>query len=346
MVFLVRGPLRCCLVLFFLFPTGAILLLFINKINALHNKQQNGQSDDGNGNKGDIATANDQTNASAETSPDERTDSTSNQQHSTETSTPTEVNTAETDQDETHPAEPSYSRILNFLYECIKEPRVVQDVTMYPCTKQSISDWLDHEHTALLQSTPASVPQPPQPNQTDNLIASIGSLTAAMADQHLRDIDSKSTKPTDTLKKFDALAPITKNTIILCTMVPNMEQDELHDIEPTAAWASLIGQKSSTSIVRTIEHAMRNRGCMVYLQKGMYNDFRHGTIASSPDPFERNDLCVFLTAPEETKRVKEDRFRELEEKAARNKFENDGIGSLTSNEVHFPKPATCSALTA
>ena len=78
----------------------------------------------------------------------------------------------------------------------------------------------------------------------------------------------------------------------------------------------------------------------------MYNDFFHGTIASSPNPFERNGLCVFLKAPEETKRVKEDRLRELEEKAARNKFENDGIGSLTSNEVHFPKPATCSALTA
>ena len=125
---------------------GIILLLFINKINALHNKQQNGQSDDGNGNitKGDIATANDQTNASAETSPDERTDSTSNQQHSTETSTPTEVNTEETDQDEAHLAEPSYSRILKFLYECIKEPRVVQDWTMYPCTEQSTSDWLGH----------------------------------------------------------------------------------------------------------------------------------------------------------------------------------------------------------
>ena len=296
---------------------GAILLLFINKINALHIKQQHGQSDDGNGDitEGDTATANDQTSTSADTLPDEQTDTASNQQHSTEISTTEETNAYETDQDEAHSTEPSYSRILNFLYECIKEPRVVQDVIMHPCTKQSTSDWLDHQHTALLQSTHTSVPQPPQTSQTHNLIASIGSLTAAMADRHLRDMDAKPSKTTDILKKFDALALITKNTTILCITMPNMDQDELHEIEPTAAWSSLIGQKSSTTIVRTIEHTMSNRGCMVYLQKGTCNDFRHGTIASSPDPFARNGLCVFLMAPEETKRVKEDRLRELEEKS-------------------------------
>ena len=42
-------------------------------------------------------------------------------------------------------------------------------------------------------------------------------------------------------------------------------------------------------------------------------------------------------APEETKRVKEDRIRELEEKAARNKLDNEDIGLLTSNEAYFPK---------
>ena len=42
-------------------------------------------------------------------------------------------------------------------------------------------------------------------------------------------------------------------------------------------------------------------------------------------------------APEETKRVKEDWLRELEEKAERNKLDKDDIELLTSNEVYFPK---------
>ena len=329
---------------------GAILLRFIHKINKLQT------SNTTTGTQSDIDTTEDD-NAIASGAEDPTNAMTNTTTASSSTSATTTIaqpsadsentnqdhpNPSDSNVNEPHPAEPNFSRIINFLYECIKEPRVIQSVAINTCTKQSTIEWLDHQHSAILDPSdrPTATTAIPQANNahTETLIASIGSLTAAMAERQLRDLDSKQqSKTTDGIKKFDNLAPITKNTTILCTMVPDMHQDELHEIEPSAAWTSLIGLKSSTTIVRTIEHAMRNRGCLVYLQKGMCNDFRHGTIASSPDPFERNGLCVFLMAPEETKRFKVDRLRELEEKAARNKLDKDDIELLTSNDVYFPK---------
>ena len=329
---------------------SSVLLLFINKINSMFNEDQaqapippaesNDETDPTSN-----TTNNDQTpdpeqqeatsgNTASANSTSDNTELTNNDANET-------TDSNENDDNEGHPASASFSRILNFLCECVKNPRVISDVTITTCTKQSTASWVDHLHTELLGRNPTISTNPATTGinpQTNSLIESMGALTAAMADRQLKDMEAKSNpKSSDATKKFDNLPPITKNTTILCTMVPDMSQEELPEIEPTAAWLSLIGIKSSMTIVRTIEHTMRNRGCIVYLQKGMCNDFRHGTIASSPDPFERNGLCVFLMAPEETKRVKEDRLREIEEKASRNKLNQDDIELLTSNEVYLPK---------
>ena len=149
------------------------------------------------------------------------------------------------------------------------------------------------------------------------LVERIGELTAEMARRHLADMEEKKeAKTNETTRKFDALPPIVRNITIMCTMVPGMEQEDLQEITPTEAWNSFIGLKSGTYIQSTLQHVLRSKGCLVYLQNGMCNEFRHGTIASYPDPFERNGLCIFLMSPEETKQVKADRLRELEEKSA------------------------------
>ena len=270
--------------------------------------------------------ANDQTSSETYNITDTSSTSTSQNNNDNEAETPEATSTTQgnTEQGPTdpHPAEAGFSHIINFLYECLNEPRVIKPAAIHTCTKQSSIEWLDHQHSALL-STPDShppatpAPLPGNPN-TETLTTNIGSLTTAMAERQLSDLEAKQqAKSADSLKKFENLAPITKNTTILCTAVPDMHQDELHEIEMNAVWASLIGLKSSTTIVRTIEHVMRNCECLVYLQKGLCNDFRHGTIASSPDPFERNGLCVFLMAPEETTRVKEDRLRGIRRKGSK-----------------------------
>ena len=253
---------------------GNILLQFIGTINRMHMQQNTtaprSEASNDTAADGNTITTDEQTNAAPTGTQPTASPTTTNDTETTDTNTQDNSSDITTDPTTPHPAEASFARILNFLYECIKEPRAVQDVTMQPCTKRSTTEWLDLQHSTFLQSNiaiPATEALPTSSNAT--LIASIGSLTAAMADRQLRDMDTKTTKPTDYLKKFDSLAPITKNTTLLCIMVPDMEQDEIQEIEQTAAWASLIGQKSSTTIVRTIEHAMHNKGCMVYLQKGM-----------------------------------------------------------------------------
>ena len=120
-------------------------------------------------------------------------------------------------------------------------------------------------------------------------------------------------------------------------MVPGMTQTNLDEIEPTDNFRSFIGIKSGTSTINSaLQHALRSKGCIAYLQNGICNDLKNGIIASNPDPFERNGLCVFLTAPEELRQVKAERKAELEEKSARNKLSAEDITLLTTNEAYLP----------
>lgn len=138
------------------------------------------------------------------------------------------------------------------------------------------------------------------------------------------------------MSKYNNLPPIIKNIIATCTMVPGMSQIDLDEIEPTDNLRSFISIKSRTSTINsTLQHALRSKGYLAYLQNGMCNDLKHGIIASNFDPFERNGLCVFLTAPEELKQVKADRRAELEEKSIRNKLNEEDIALLTTNEAYL-----------
>ena len=169
----------------------------------------------------------------------------------------------------------------------------------------------------------------------------MGQLTAAMAHRQLSDIETTkitSTSSNDTTTKYNNLPPIIKSIIATCTMVPCMSQTDLDEIESTDNLRSFIGIKSGTSTISsTLQHTLRSKGCTAYLQNGMCNDIKNGIIASNPDPFERNGLCVFLTAPEELKQVKTDRKAELEEKSARNKLSAEDTTLLTTNDAYLPR---------
>ena len=322
------------------FSPTHILLKFISKINQMHATTTTTNDTPGDTSE-DVTTPPDNAD-------DNNTDSSPTNVTQTQTTTESSTNDTSTTENEVddvtpHPMQPAFRRVLNFLFECIKSPRVIEAVPTQICNTPAAETWLDREHnTSLKQGNSAPTMTTINHDQpSNNLLLQMGQLTAGMVQRQLSAIETTklhSSSNTDSSSKYNNLPSIIKNIVALCTMEPGIHQADLDEIEPTDNLRSFIGIKSGTSTINsTLQHALRSKGCIAYLQNGMSNDIKNGIIASSPDPFERNGLCVFLTAPGELKQVKADRKAELEEKSARNKLSAEAITLLTTNEAYLPR---------
>ena len=128
-----------------------------------------------------------------------------------------------------------------------------------------------------------------------------------------------------------------KNTIILFTMVPNMTQEELTEIKPTATFLSILAMTSGTVARDTLHHIMKTRGCMVCLQDGMCAGLKNGTLQST-DIFDINGPTPFHCGPEPCgKQLMTEQRAVLEETAALGKMTKDGIALLTKSETYLAK---------
>ena len=69
-------------------------------------------------------------------------------------------------------------------------------------------------------------------------------------------------------KKFEKLSPITKNILMMFTILPGMSEDEIEELAPTENALSLLEITSGAMVRETLHEFMRQKGCMVHLQLG------------------------------------------------------------------------------
>ena len=243
---------------------------------------------------------------------------------------------------EAHIYEPLFQKIMDFLFVCLNEPSVLQNVGLKICTKAATSAWADKQHEQLTgpkAATPPIIHQ--QIQQADPNILTLASkfsdLTEVLTESHLHELErKKEASDEDPKKKFSKLNPIVKNTIKMFTVTPDMSDEEIEKIEPTESALSLIRQ--SGTIIRGLLHThLRRKGCIMHLQIGMCQSLKNLILSSVPDEFASNNLCIYNCEPEPVgEELDADQSLALTEKALLGQLKKEDITLLTKNEKYIP----------
>ena len=263
-----------------------------------------------------------------------------------ETKEPTsEADEDNEEEDSTHPLEPSFGRIMNFFYWTVMDTKTIESTRVRPCFKSTTDAWSEQQHIMCLgMNEPQKKTEKPTPPQdkssSQEIIIDLSqifcALTQAMRDKTLSDMQRDAEKTGGT-GKFKKMAPMMRNSIIMFTMVPNMEQEDLDEINPTETFLSILAMKSGSVVRDTLHHMMKTKGCLVCLQDGMCAAIKNGSIQST-DIYDINGLTPFHCGPEPCgKQLSIEERAVLEETAALGKITKEDISLLTKSENYLPK---------
>ena len=253
-----------------------------------------------------------------------------------------EVETDKEDDDLAHPLEDSFGRVLNFLYWSSMDTKTVEGTKTRFCQKSATDAWCEQQHVLCLstdepQKSPVQqIPYQDKSTFMIDLSQNFGALTQAMRDKTLSDMQ-RDTEKTGGAGKFKKMAPMMRNSILMFTMVPNMEQEDLDEIKPTETYLSILAMTSGSVVRDTLHHMMKTRGCLVCLQDGMCAAIKNGTIQST-DIYDINGLTPLHCGPEPCgKQLTIEQRAVLEETAALGKMTKEDISLLTKRENYLPK---------